>query len=917
MYRMKKFLAALLAAIMAVCILPCICASATLTYSDYNFTKSSGTVAGYLGYGANVAIPDTINNTKVKAIGDDAFANNYNLVSVSIPSTVTKIGNSAFEGCYNLEKVYIPSSVTSISSTAFDNCPSLVIYYSSSSSTAYKYAGNNGIERKSGTASTVKVTFNANSGSVSPTSMTVTRNFEYGELPVPTRSNYTFDGWYTSASGGDLITADSLVEKTSSHTLYAHWIRGAASSLAIETLAPGETTTTSIVLQGRLTSIGAYTVKQIRYEVYLERLDRTATVKHDRTSGFKAGTTYAMTVTGLQPGDKGRYRAVVEDNGGNVNSGSWMNFSLLDSSAITAKVTFEPNGGTLPSGQTTKTVVYNSTYGNLPEPVWSNHTFTGWYTEKSGGTLVSSETPVTRTDDHTLYAHWVNGTATRPVVVTESASDIGTNRVTLSGRVTSGTGVTEFGFKVQDRISGKESTYRLSEPAYSVNKSYTLNIGNLEPGTAYTYYAYAVNTAGTGVGSSKGFTTSNSAQVYTVTFNPGSGTLPSDQRTKTVYFGELYGELPVPTRSGYTFEGWFTASSGGTEVTAKTVMNRTESHTLYAHWKAGEAVAPTVVTNQATVQVYQDSSTKEYRAMAVLSGTISATGNTAVTEFGFELTVPGKGTATAAVNGFNPAQGATNQLTLNNIPLETTCQYRAYAVNSAGKSYGDMVSFTTPSETGEITVTFEPGQGATVDTPSKKVTPGQAYGALPKATRDGYTFDGWYTQAEGGSLVTELSTVTQNTNHTLYAHWTQNAVQPTESDYTVDSLDFVAGGPVNGAIYAEAAVTKKTERDGKDTLVIAAYKDGVMVDMTYMKGSFAKDQTVVFGGRLAVTDGCTVRAFVWDSISGMVPLSNAIEKAMDGSVVQQPAQTQAAYEEISDFDAGDGQIVDFMDLTFE
>ena len=44
-----------------------------------------------------------------------------------------------------------------------------------------------------------------------------------------------------------------------------------------------------------------------------------------------------------------------------------------------------------------------------------------------------------------------------------------------------------------------------------------------------------------------------------------------------------YGDLPVPTRSGYTFVGWFTAADGGTRVTASTKV--TGNVTYYAHWE--------------------------------------------------------------------------------------------------------------------------------------------------------------------------------------------------------------------------------------------------------------------------------------------------------------------------------------------
>lgn len=73
------------------------------------------------------------------------------------------------------------------------------------------------------------------------------------------------------------------------------------------------------------------------------------------------------------------------------------------------------------------------------------------------------------------------------------------------------------------------------------------------------------------------------AKVCSVTFNANGGTVSTS--TKTVTAGSTYGTLPTPTRSGYTFAGWYTKSSGGSKVTASTVVTLKSSHTLYAHWK--------------------------------------------------------------------------------------------------------------------------------------------------------------------------------------------------------------------------------------------------------------------------------------------------------------------------------------------
>lgn len=57
-----------------------------------------------------------------------------------------------------------------------------------------------------------------------------------------------------------------------------------------------------------------------------------------------------------------------------------------------------------------------------------------------------------------------------------------------------------------------------------------------------------------------------------------------DLSDKTVFYTSTYGELPVPTREGYDFEGWFTQKEDGDKVEDTTVVATTEEHTLYAHW---------------------------------------------------------------------------------------------------------------------------------------------------------------------------------------------------------------------------------------------------------------------------------------------------------------------------------------------
>ena len=65
------------------------------------------------------------------------------------------------------------------------------------------------------------VTFDANGGSVGEASREVEEGNAVGELPEPARDGFTFDGWWTTKSGGNKVSASTKV--TADVTYYAHW----------------------------------------------------------------------------------------------------------------------------------------------------------------------------------------------------------------------------------------------------------------------------------------------------------------------------------------------------------------------------------------------------------------------------------------------------------------------------------------------------------------------------------------------------------------------------------------------------------------------------------------------------------------------------------------------------------------------
>lgn len=113
---------------------------------------------------------------------------------------------------------------------------------------------------------------------------------------------------------------------------------------------------------------------------------------------------------------------------------------------------------------------------------------------------------------------------------------------------------------------------------YQTNGTYTFS--GLTHSTTYNLKVQAKDNAGnitTG-----NVTAATAIPAYTVTFNANGGV--TSTTSKTVIYGNTYGTLPTPTKSGTSFLGWFTAPTGGTKITAGTVVTTATNHTLYARW---------------------------------------------------------------------------------------------------------------------------------------------------------------------------------------------------------------------------------------------------------------------------------------------------------------------------------------------
>ena len=86
--------------------------------------------------------------------------------------------------------------------------------------------------------------------------------------------------------------------------------------------------------------------------------------------------------------------------------------------------------------------------------------------------------------------------------------------------------------------------------------------------------------------------------LSTITFNANGGTV-TPANAQTDMDGKL-ASLPTPTRSGYNFNGWFTAESGDTTITTETVFDADTE--IFAQWTKRRTAAATYTVTPAIVE---------------------------------------------------------------------------------------------------------------------------------------------------------------------------------------------------------------------------------------------------------------------------------------------------------------------------
>jgi uncharacterized repeat protein (TIGR02543 family) len=579
------------------------------------------------------------------------------------------------------------------------------------------------------TAKTYTVSFNSQGGS-SVASKTVTYGCFYETLASPTKEGYTFAGWYTAASGGNKVTASTTVTTASNHTLYAHWT--------------GKTYTVSFDSQGG----SSVSSKTVTYGSTYGTL----------TSPTKTGYTFAGWYTAASGGSQKTASSTVSTAGNHTLYAHW--------TANNFTITYDKNDG---SGSTfTKSVAYGSTYGKVDTPSRTGYTFIGYYTAKSGGSQVTETTKMLTASNHTLYGRWTPKTFTVSFD-SQGGSSVASKTVTYDGTYGTLTNPTKEGYTFNGWYTAASGGTKITA---STKVTLTANQ------TLYAHYTQI---------------------VVTVTYDKNGGS--GDNYTRKIAYGSAYGKVDNPTKTGYDFRGWYTSTAYETQVTETTLMKKTVNHTLYAKWtpktftitfdsQGGSSVASKTVTYASAYGSLPSPTKIGYTFTGwytAVSGGSQKTASTAVTTTG-DHTLYAHWTADIFTLSFNSNGGSTvssTSITYGNkygtLPSPTKTGYTFvgwYTAASGGSKVSSSTLATTASNhtlyarwtADKYTVNFD-SQGGSYVSP-ETVTYGSTYGSLPSPTKKGFTFDGWYTAASGGSLITSNTTVARAGDHTLYAHWT-------------------------------------------------------------------------------------------------------------------------------------------------
>ena len=483
-------------------------------------------------------------------------------------------------------------------------------------------------------ANTYTVTFDANGGSVSPTSRSVTFGGKYS-LPTPTRTGYAFTGWYTSTdSGAQLVDSDTIATATMDHALYAHW---SPNSYEVEFMANGGNGEMAgepfKYDEMKPLSSNQYARTGYTFAGWSQRADGTGfvyangavvsnlssradavvnlyacwvaektAISFDKAGGEGGADSVEATYDTRLPTAEVPVRTGYEFLGywfGNdqyyYSSGEGrLTWNVADAAAtLVARwqpksytVYFNPNGGGNASFSS-KSVTYAEEYGELAAATRTGYDFDAWYTAVNGGAKVSSATVMNVASNHTLYAHWK--AASYKVTFDRN----GSGSFADSGEVLNKDGNAERSFEYNGTYGEFPSVvwikhellgwFTAASGGMQVNESDTVSI------TAPTvFYAHWQDNTMPVNFDASGDVPDGEEGTGFITDQDFAKNGSLYRRTDYYEKGAPYGYLPMPTNSNTRlfFAGWWSSAdrTNRVQVLASDKVD-TSRQTLYARWK--------------------------------------------------------------------------------------------------------------------------------------------------------------------------------------------------------------------------------------------------------------------------------------------------------------------------------------------
>ena len=495
------------------------------------------------------------------------------------------------------------------------------------------------------------VMFDANGGSVSPTSKSVIYGEKYGAFPIPSRDGYTFLGWYTERSGGTKVTSDNRVTIFSDKTLYARWkLKSYAITFSVSNAAFGNVSVSSLsVSHGTTYSVDGTTLTfSDGQKVSVTPASATAQYSYSFSNwSSTSGTiTRATTLTANFTRSIRSYTVTIGRNNadyGTVSSASVLvqhgttystsggTLTFSDGQKVKASATsvtgyntsvssWTPSSGTITGGTTitanfTRTAISYSFNLNILNPDGSEP-----YTTGAAGTVQMSVNNGAYTNVYNepvgsyaygtvlKFRNFSPGAGRYLSAVTGATESNGVWSVTITKDTIVQFSTTWHSYNFNLNIlnpdgsepwsTGEAGTVQISVNNGSYTTVYDQPTGSYVYGTVLKFKSFSPGT-GRQLSSVTGATESNGVwsvtitgdtlvqfstawKSYTISFDATGGTL--ETASKSVTYGGTYGSLPTPTRAGYTFNGWFTSTSGGTQITSSTGVWITSAQTLYAQW---------------------------------------------------------------------------------------------------------------------------------------------------------------------------------------------------------------------------------------------------------------------------------------------------------------------------------------------